>query len=72
MVWGETGHATQQDAFNEFKNHVEALIDAVPVMLEHEQKFITEMSEKIEKFSSRVYFTPKMLFWLRDLHEKYL
>lgn len=51
----------------------QGLLDQVEQMASREQDFIRGMSERLEsgKFGDSPTVSPKMLFWARDLAEKY-
>lgn len=37
-----------------------------------EQDFVGKIAERLEQYGSEAFVSPKQLFWLRDLKEKYL
>lgn len=48
------------------------LIDAAGAMSDREREFVEKLYERYEQYQEQTYVSPKQLFWLRDLLEKYL
>jgi hypothetical protein len=63
------GQTTLTDAekVTEARKHVEALVDHVAAMAPNEAKFITDLSERFEKYGDKTFISNKQLFWLRDI-----
>jgi len=69
--WGETGKSLEEMA-KEATDIATQLIDSTQAMAEHEARFVIGVLERLEKYGDRTFISPKQLFWLRDLLEKYL
>ncbi len=62
---------TPERRAEEARELVDKLVDSTGDMCEREADFITSMAERLEKYGTRTVVSPKQLFWLRDLVEKY-
>jgi hypothetical protein len=62
---GETG-GTDQDRNNEAERIVQMLEDEIPRMHPNEAEFVQSLIDGDRPVS------PRMLFWLRDIKDKYL
>jgi hypothetical protein len=67
------GQTTLTDAekVTEARKHVEVLIDHVAAMAPNEQKFISDLAERFEKYGEKTFISNKQLFWLRDIRMNY-
>jgi len=70
-LYNESGHASQDDRNQEAERLIDEL--AVSPMLEDmpfkERQFINDMNRA--KQNGSLFCSPKQLFWLRDLYERY-
>jgi hypothetical protein len=41
-------------------------------MTERERDFVMQSKDRLERYGVKAMFSPKQVFWLRDLAEKYL
>ena len=48
------------------------LQNKIEMMTEREAEFITQLADRMSQFGAKCMVSPKQLFWLRDLLEKYL
>ena len=70
MRWTETGHASRTDLRAETEKLVNALRDHIDEMDEREATFMTNMLDSAT-LSEEWVPSPKQLFWMRDLNEKF-
>lgn len=68
---GESGQTPEERA-REAKRLAESLLDTTPAMKEHEREFVEKMAERTQEYGEQTFVSPKQLFWLRDLYERYL
>ena len=69
--WGELGKSPE-DAAKEVGEITDKLADAIAAMQSHEEKFVQSMYDRHAQYGDKMFVSPKQLFWLRDLLEKYL
>jgi hypothetical protein len=70
-LWTDSGQTPERRS-EEADELVGKLADAEAAMMEHEAKFLRDMQERFERYGNKTMVSPKQLFWLRDLLEKYL
>ena len=63
------GQSTLSDAekFTEAKRHVAILQDAFEQLAPNEQRFVSDLAERIERYGPKTLISNKQLFWLRDI-----
>lgn len=67
---GGTAESRNQEAFDILvKMELQNMTDA---MNEREAEFVNQLADRMSQFGDRCMVSPKQLFWLRDLKEKYL
>lgn len=62
---------TNEQKVTEAEKHVNALLDHFEEMTPEEQRFVSDLSGKFEKWGKNTFISNKVLFWLRDLNMKY-
>ncbi len=71
-TWQESG-ASPQDRTDEALRIVEMLEDAdEAIMRSNDIGFLQKMREAVEQYGSRTSVSPRQLFWLRDIKDRYL
>ena len=68
-LYNETGHASNDDRNQEAERLIDDLAKEVDVMAPREAEFVKKMDAN--KAGGVLFCTPRQLFWLRDLYEKY-
>lgn len=71
-MYEETGHKSKEELIAEASKLVERLTPVVGKMRENEAEFIRSMSEKLKRFGAETFVSPRQLFWMRDLDERYV
>lgn len=67
---GGTAEQRNQEAFDILVKM--GLQNKTEEMTERESEFIEQISDRLSQFGEKCMVSPKQLFWLRDLKEKYL
>ena len=70
-LYQESGSTPERRA-QEADELTNMLADAEVWMTRTEAIFFRDMYERLEKYGDRTFVSPKQLFWLRELKEKYL
>jgi hypothetical protein len=69
LIWHETGHASKAELRAETEKLIGALRDHIDEMSDWEQRFMTTMLDNV--VNDEWTPTPKQLFKMRDLNEKF-
>jgi phage shock protein A len=55
---------------NEAEKLLEMLEGRDEAMAPNEQKFVTDLRERFEKYGAKTMVSPKQVFWLRDIKDR--
>jgi hypothetical protein len=67
----ETGHSTKEELIDEARTLVSRLVAVKHRLRENECEFVMSLDEKLRTYGYGAFVSPKQLFWLRDLEQKY-
>jgi hypothetical protein len=62
---------TQDEMRTEAQVHVEALKSCTEAMAPNEQALVKKLAENFAKYGTRTFVSAPVLFWLRDIHERF-
>jgi len=68
----ETGHETKKDLINEAVTLVARLVKVKHKLRENECEFVMSLDDKLRQYGYGAFVSPKQLFWLRDLEQRYV
>lgn len=68
----ETGHTTKEELIDEAQTLVARLVTVKHKLRENECEFVLSLDEKLRRYGYGAFVSPKQLFWLRDLEQRYV